>query len=77
MKTYKSGEFAELLGVHIKTLQGWDKDGVLKAFRTPTVRRYYTEDQYKQYMLENKGKVVAYCRIGIREQKEMLEAQGT
>jgi len=75
MKTYKVGEFAELLGVHVKTLQAWDKDGVLKAFRTPTGRRYYTEEQYKRYMLESNGKVVAYCRINFREQKELLEAQ--
>lgn len=75
MKTYKAGEFAELLGVHIKTLQNWDRDGVLKAFRTPTGRRYYTEQQLNEYKLQHEGKVVFYCRIGIRERKDMLECQ--
>lgn len=41
---YKPRAFAELLGVSVKTLQRWDRDGVLKAHRTPTGRRYYTYD---------------------------------
>ena len=48
---YKPKEFAELLGVSVKTLQRWDREGTLTANRTPTNRRYYT---YKQY-LEFKG----------------------
>ena len=39
---YKPKAFAELLGVSVKTLQRWDREGVLKANRTPTDRRYYT-----------------------------------
>ena len=39
MGTYKRKEFAEMLGVTVKTLQRWDNDGKLKAFRTPTDRR--------------------------------------
>ena len=47
---YKPKDFAELLGVSVKTLQRWDRDGILKANRTPTDRRYYTYDQYLQFM---------------------------
>ena len=43
---YKPKDFAELLGVSVKTLQRWDREGILKANRTPTDRRYYTYDQY-------------------------------
>lgn len=43
---YKPKDFAELLGVSVKTLQRWDREGTLKANRTPTDRRYYTYDQY-------------------------------
>ena len=33
---YKLKDFAELWGVSVKTLQWWDRDGILKANRTPT-----------------------------------------
>lgn len=46
---FKPKEFAELLGVSVKTLQRWDREGILKANRTPTDRRYYTYDQYLKY----------------------------
>ena len=45
---YKPKDFAELLGVSVKTLQRWDREGILKANRTPTDSRYYTYDQYLQ-----------------------------
>ena len=48
---YKPKDFAELLGVSVKTLQRWDREGTLKANRTPTDRRYYTYDQYLQYFM--------------------------
>ena len=50
MNVYKPGEFAKLIGVHIKTLQKWDKEGKLKAHRTPTNRRFYTHEQYISYL---------------------------
>ena len=46
---YKPKEFAELLGVSVKTLQRWDREGILKSNRTPTNRRYYTYDQYLEF----------------------------
>ena len=47
---YKPKEFAELLNVSVKTLQRWDRDKVLIAKRTPTDRRFYTEEQLQQYL---------------------------
>lgn len=46
---YKPGEFAAKIGVTVLTLQRWDNKGVLKAKRTPTNRRYYTEEQLTEY----------------------------
>ena len=46
---YKPKDFAELLGISVKTLQRWDREGILKANRTQTDRRYYTYDQYLQF----------------------------
>ncbi|PEZ68813.1 hypothetical protein COK43_25855, partial [Bacillus cereus] len=50
MKQYKPKEFSEMLNVSVKTLQRWDNQGVLTAYRNPKGRRYYTEGQYKEYM---------------------------
>lgn len=46
-KKYKLGQFAKMIGVHPKTLQRYDRQGILKAYRTDTNTRYYT---YKQYL---------------------------
>ena len=47
---YKPKEFAELLNVSVKTLQIWDMEGILTAKRTPTDRRFYTEEQLQEYL---------------------------
>ena len=73
---YKPKDFAELLGVSVKTLQRWDREGTLKANWTPTNRRYYTYDQYLQFKginTENdKRQVVIYARVSTRNQKDDL-----
>ena len=46
---YKTGEFAELIGVSVSTLQKWDRDGTLRANRNPSGRRFYTKSHYRQY----------------------------
>ena len=74
---YKPKDFAELLGVSVKTLQRWDREGTLKANRTPTDRRYYTYDQYLQFKginTENDDRqVVIYARVSTRDQKDDLQ----
>lgn len=76
---YKPKDFAELLGVSVKTLQRWDRDGILKANRTPTDRRYYTYDQYLQFkgiQTENDIRdVVIYARVSTKNQKDDLKNQ--
>ena len=76
---YKPKDFAEWLGVSVKTLQRWDRDGVLKANRTPTDRRYYTYDQYLQFkgiQTENDVRdIVIYARVSTRNQKDDLKNQ--
>ena len=46
---YKPKDFAELLGVSVKTLQRWDREETLKGNRTPIDRHYYTYNQYLQF----------------------------
>lgn len=78
---YKPKDFAELLGVSVKTLQRWDREGILKANRTPTDRRYYTYDQYLQFKginTENDNRqIVIYARVSTKKQKDDLQNQVT
>ena len=76
-KNYKPKEFAELLNVSVLTLQRWDNAGKLKAFRTPTNRRYYTYEQYQKYMgITNLNKkTVIYTRVSTSNQKDALKNQ--
>ena len=78
---YKPKDVAELLGVSVKTLQRWDREGILKANRTPTNRRYYTYDQYLQFKglnTENDNRqIVIYARVSTRNQKDDLQNQVT
>lgn len=78
MTMMKPKEMAERLGVTVRTLQIWDKKGILKAYRTPTNRRYYTEEQYLEYTgqpLQNKRLNVAYARVSNNSQKDDLKNQ--
>lgn len=76
---YKPKDFAELLGVSVKTLQRWDREGILNANRTPTDRRYYTYDQYLQFkgiQKENDIRdIVIYARVSTKNQKDDLYNQ--
>ena len=78
MTMMKPKEMAERLGVTVRTLQIWDKKGILKAYRTPTNRRYYTEEQYLEYTgqpLQNKRLNVAYARVSNNSQKDDIKNQ--
>ena len=76
---YKPKEFAELLGVSVKTLQRWDREGILKANRTPTDRRYYTYDQYLQFQgihtETDSRQIVIYARVSTKNQTDALKNQ--
>ena len=53
---YSIGEVAKILNVSVKTLQRWDKDGKLKAYRHVSNRRYYTKEQIDKYLGRNTNK---------------------
>ncbi|EEM75673.1 DNA invertase [Bacillus thuringiensis serovar pondicheriensis BGSC 4BA1] len=69
----------------MKTLQRWDNQGVLPAYRNLKGRRYYTEEQYKEYMGMKEELVqdlisiihVFSCRIyGVRKYKKKMSEDG-
>ncbi|MCT7830515.1 MAG: IS607 family transposase, partial [Lactobacillus iners] len=70
------------LGVTVRTLQNWDRKGIFPAHRTPTNKRYYTEQDYLKYIndhsdpkLKDKGKIVGYARVSTVNQKDDLKDQ--
>lgn len=75
-KTYNITKAAEILNVSVKTLQRWDREGKLVAGRTPSNRRYYTEEQINEiirgkdmeiyYVIENRN-------IGVADKPEFVE----
>ena len=74
-------EMAERLGVSTKTLQRWDREGIFVAKRNPNNRRYYTEDQYLEYIGKSNNndsrKIIAYTRVSNNNQKDDLKNQIT
>lgn len=51
----KTGTFAKMVNVNIKTLIYYDITGQFKAFRTSTNRRYYTHNQVGLWKKFKKG----------------------
>lgn len=78
-KIFSPSEFASMLNVSVKTLQRWDKKGILVANRSLTNRRYYTQSQYNEYFglnnINNNKYNVAYCRVSNRGQQDDLYNQ--
>lgn len=76
---YSPAQFGKMIGKSVKTLQRWDSDGVLVARRNPKNRRYYTHDQYLEYIgvkaNETKSKIVVYGRVSSPAQKPDLKNQ--
>src|ERR1700694_1731092 len=76
--TYSPKQFGKLIGKSVNTLQKWDRQGILHAYRSPTNRRYYTHAQYLRYrglISSEQGKVIAYARVSSPSQKKDLATQ--
>ncbi len=73
----KPKEMAERLGVSVKTLQKWDRQGKLPAKRTVTNRRYYTEADYLKAIGQPKAnrKNVIYARVSTAAQKDVFSSR--
>lgn len=59
--SYTVGEIAKKLGKSIRTIQNWDRTGKFVAKRSPSGRRYYTQEQFmalvgkKEYIKDEGG----------------------
>jgi putative resolvase len=81
MSTYTVRQFAERIGVSVKTLQRWDREGRLTPQRTPGNRRVYTDEHIQQVLHLRSGndqpprKTIVYLRVSSQAQKPDLENQ--
>lgn len=67
-----------MIGKSVRTLQKWDREGILHAHRSPTNRRYYTHDQllaYKGLTAQAEAKTIVYARVSSQGQKPDLQHQ--
>jgi len=70
--TYSPKRFGALIGKSVATLQRWDDEGILTAYRSPTNRRYYTHEQSLAYIgvvAKPEGRVVLYAQVSTRNQR--------
>src|ERR1035437_4558167 len=73
-------EAAVLVRRTVKTLQRWDRTGILRAKRTRTGRRYYTERQLNAFLGIKpeegpKKRSAAYLRVSSQAQRPDLVNQ--
>jgi putative resolvase len=76
---YTPAQFAKRIAVSVKTIQKWDRLGILPAKRTITTRRYDSDDDLAAALhlprLRIDRRTVAYCRVCSQAQKPDLENQ--
>ena len=80
--TMGAGPAAQFLGVTVKTLQRWEREGRLVPLaRTDSNRRVYTESQLREFLglervrANEPMRIVAYCRVSSAAQKRDLVNQ--
>jgi putative resolvase len=79
--TMSTGKAAKLLGVSVKTLQRWEREGrMIPVARTDSNRRLYTETQLREFIglrqpVTEPTRLVAYCRVSSAAQKPDLANQ--
>lgn len=67
-----------MIGKSVGTLQRWDNEQILIANRSPTNRRYYTHEQYLNYLgikADTHKKVIVYYRVSSVNQRPDMERQ--
>nr|WP_297444421.1 MerR family DNA-binding transcriptional regulator [Acidiferrobacter sp.] len=76
-----TGKAAKLLGISVKTLQCFEREGrLVPVARTDSNRRLYTETQIREFIglrnaVSEPTRLVAYCRVSRAAQKPDLAHQ--
>jgi putative resolvase len=77
-RLYTFKEAKKLLGVTMRTIQRWDKEGKIRVVRTVGGRRRIPESEIKRLLgLKERRVVVGYARVSSATQKDDLERQAT
>ena len=75
-KLYTMKDASKLLGVHVKTIQRWDREGKIKCVRTVGGKRRVPESEIKRILgIHERRKIVGYARVSSHTQKDDLERQ--
>ena len=70
LKTYSLKEAAQILGVSVRSLQRWDKQGIIKCIKTPRGRRKLPESELKRLLQDmRKTKNVKVEKLSCKEEK--------
>lgn len=80
MRTFNITQAAAYLSRSVKTLQRYDREGVLVPSRTPTNRRVYTVEQLDTFLGQKREKkvpyrIIVYCRVSSVAQRPDLKNQ--
>jgi len=75
-RLYTMKEASKLLGVHVKTIQKWDREGKIRCVRTVGGKRRVPESEIKRILgIHEERKIVGYARVSSHIQKDDLERQ--
>ena len=69
-------EASKLLGVTVRTIQRWDKEGKIRCVRTVGGKRRVPESEIKRILgIHEERKIIGYARVSSHTQKDDLERQ--
>ena len=75
-RLYTMKEASKLLGVTVRTIQRWGKEGKIKCVRTIGGKRRVPEREIKRILgIHEERKIIGYTRVSSHTQKDDLERQ--
>ena len=75
-RLYTMKEASKLLGVTVRTIQRWDKEGKIRCVRTVGGKRRVPESEIKRILgIHEERKIIGYARVSSHTQKDDLERQ--
>jgi excisionase family DNA binding protein len=74
-----SSQAANLIGCHAQSIRRWEKEGKIKAYRTPGGQRRFKRSEVEQFTglatESHQKRTVCYCRVSTSSQRDDLDRQ--